>query len=104
MAVEATPVHAAVSDAIVIRRGFEDFGVIAIHPLREPLPEPELLYNVISDAVAEAHDRAQEAEAVAANYMAQLRALGSPGQVTSQTPGQTTGDQEIRHVNYGGER
>ena len=32
----------------------EDFGFIAIHPLNEPLPEPELLYDVISDAVAEA--------------------------------------------------
>ena len=84
VAVEATPAYAAaLSDSIAVRRGLEEFGVIAIHPLREPLPEPEVFYNVISSAVAEAHERAERAEAVAADYVSRLATCGSQEQVTS---------------------
>jgi hypothetical protein len=72
-----TPVAVEVRPAIPIGpgegTGFDEFGLIAISGLREPLPPINKLKQVVSDAVADAHDAADAAENVIRAYVTQLR-------------------------------
>jgi hypothetical protein len=57
--------------------GWADFGVIVIHPLKQPFPNVGVIHKTLSEAVDQAYAEAEQAGRDANDYVSQIRGLGN---------------------------